>query len=685
MTGHANRLAAEAGRHLTGTAIDRDRPLQFTLDGRVINGFAGDTVLSAVLASGIDTVGLRHDAPLALSVRYAPTIIAAALAGDPQQALAMERTPATAGAEYLTLSGNRRRPIAGWLRRLTRPRASLGLDLDQPHAMRIPWPTTAGAQERTVDLIVVGGGVAGMTAAVAGAKAGLKVALLESTPRLGGDARLFGTLEGEETPDQSIGRLTDALAKSDAITVWTNAEVFAARTGAIRAHVIEMSGGVPSGRVVDLHASHIVIATGSIERLPIFPGNRLPGVVGALEAFELAHHYGVWRGQSALFATVSGPAYRLAMLASDAGVAVPRIIDGRSQPQSRFIEFSKAYGITLAAGTVVASARPAAKGKGLVVTPQLAMEDIIRTEPDLVVDRLIACGGWQPDLTLWHMAGGESRWNSVAARLEPTAGPAGIALAGSAAGYLSRRACLASGGDAIDLLLGRPRRTVDELTIDPIYETPDAPAFVATASEEPGAPSFLDAGRRYIERPLTAQSRWPTWLPFAPKPAGWSLADTPQPLDVADIAAGVQLGAIPASSAGIVAQERVAMVAIATTPAAGSEASTRLPLPLIPSFLAGRFGSGAQLWVIAPSETRTLEPGALIHRSADDTDPLAAIGVVVRVTTDATIALLAASHTGASQTAAVREQDRATSVRLVAPYVAGMSLAAALGSGAGAP
>jgi sarcosine oxidase, subunit alpha len=682
MKGQPNRLAAEASRHLAGTAIDRSRPLQFGLDGRIIHGFAGDTVLSAVLASGIDTVGLRHDAPLALSARYAPTIIAAALAGDPQQALAMERTPAVAGAEYLTLSGTRRRPIAGWLRRLTRPRASLGLDLDRPYAMRIPWLTSAGIQEQPVDLIVVGGGVAGMSAAVAGAKAGLKVTLLEATPRLGGHARLFGTLEGEETPDESIARLTEAIAKSDAITVWTNAEVFAARAGAVRAHVIETSGGVPSPRVIDLHADHIVIATGSIERLPIFPGNRRPGIVGALEAFELAHHYGVWRGQSALFATTSSPAYRLAMLASDAGIAVARIIDGRPQPQSRFIEFSKAYGITLAASTIVASVRPASKSKGIIVTPQLAMEGLTRAEPDLIGDRLIACGGWQPDLTLWHMAGGESRWNSVAALLEPTSGLSGVALAGSAAGYLSRRACLASGGDAIDLLLGRPRRAVEELTIDPIYETPDGPASVATASEEPAAPSFLDASRRYIERPLATKSRWPAWLPFAPKPAGWSLADTPQPLDVADIAAGVQLGAIPASSAGIVAQERVAMVAIAAAPAAGSEASARPPQPLVPSFLSGRFGNDAQLWVIAPSETRTLEPGALIHRSADDTDPLSAIGVVVRVTTDATIALLAASHTGAGQTAAVREQDRATSVRLIAAYVAGMDLAAALGSGA---
>ena len=683
MKGQPNRLAAGPSRHLTGAAIDRNQPLEFTLDGRIIHGFAGDTVLSAVLASGIDTVGLRHDAPLALSARYAPAIIPTALAGDPQQALAMERTPAIAGAEYVTLSGSRRGSMAGWLRRLTRPRASLGLDLDRALAMRIPWLTSAGVQQEPVDLIVVGGGVAGMTAAVAGAKAGLKVTLLEATPRLGGNARLFGTLEGEETPDESIARLTESIAKSDAIAVLTHAEVFAARTGAVRAHIIETSSGVASSRVIDLHAAHIVIATGSIERLPIFPGNRQPGIIGALEAFELAYHYGVWPGQSALFATVSSPAYRLAMLASDAGIAVPRIIDGRPQPQSRFIEFSKAYGITLAAGTIVASARPAAKGKGLVVTPQLAMEGLTRTEPDLAGDRLIACGGWQPDLTLWHMAGGESRWNSVAARLEPTIGSAGVALAGSAAGYLGRRACLASGGDAIDLLLGRPRRTVEELIIDPIYETPDAPASIAIAGEEPVAPSFLDAGRRYIERPLTTRSRWPAWLPFGPKPAGWSLADTPQPLDVADIAAGVQLGAIPASSAGIVAQERVAMVAI--TPAVASGDAARPPLPLVPGFLAGRFGTDAQLWVIAPSETRTLEPGALIHRSADDTDPLAAIGVVVRTTTEATIALLAASHTGAGQTAAVREQDRATSVRLVAPYMVGMDLAAALSSGAGTP
>src|SRR5690606_5149357 len=122
-------------------------------------------------------------------------------------------------------------------------------------------------------------------------------------------------------------------------------------------------------------------------------------------------------------------------------------------------------------------------------------------------------------------------------------------------GWLSRNACLASGADAVDRLLGRRRRPVEERLIDPLYETPDAPASIGDEPDETTQPVFLDGGWRHIERPRRVASRWPAWLPFAPRPPFWSLADTPQPLDIADIAAGVQLGAIPAASAGIVAQE----------------------------------------------------------------------------------------------------------------------------------
>ena len=133
MKSQPNRLGTDRQHHLQGGVIDRSRPLQFRLDGRLISGFAGDTVLSAVLASGIDTIGQREGGALALSLRHAPTISFAALVGDHQRTLPMERTPATDGAQYVTTARKlRRNPLARFLSRHGR---SLDIDLDRPDAL----------------------------------------------------------------------------------------------------------------------------------------------------------------------------------------------------------------------------------------------------------------------------------------------------------------------------------------------------------------------------------------------------------------------------------------------------------------------------------------------------------------------------------------------------------------------
>jgi sarcosine oxidase subunit alpha len=677
MSDNPHRLGTSSEHAFHGQAIDRDRPLQFRLDGRLIHGFAGDTVLSAALASGIDAVGTRSGCSIALSMRHAPAIVPSALARDPQQALPVERTPATDGADYVVIGRRRQR---GALTRLLRPGSqSLGLDLDQEGALPRPWRATVGAAGPEMDLVVVGGGVAGMGAALAGARRGLRVALIEATPRLGGHARLFGTQDGEETPDHNIAHLSETIGRTEAITVFTSAEVFALRPGLVRLHQVQMLDGAPAGRVIDIKTAHIVLATGTVERLPLFPGNRLPGIAGTLEAFELAHHYGVWPGRSAFIATSSSPAYRLAMLASDAGIRVPRIADVRQHPQSRFLEFSKAYGITLAPGTIPASAGPAPRSEGLLVRPRLAINGFGRVEASLAVDRLVVCGGWQADLTLWHVAGGTSHWNATTAKLEPCAAPQGMVLAGSAAGWVTRRGCLASGADAVDILLGRARRPVEDPVIDPIYDTPDAPTSIGDAPDDSGLPAFLDAGMHYLEWPRPPRRRSALWPPRRKHNESWTLADIPQPLSDADIAAGVQLGMIAPASAGDLARERVAMVSVTTgKTAARAEA---LPPLVIPPYLEGRFAE-AQLWLVAPQENRLLETGTLIHAGPDETDPLHAIGVVLRNVEGAAIALVRGAP---GEVASLREPGRTIAIRLVAPYRVGMNLAAALGSSAGTP
>lgn len=683
MKGQPHRLVQDGQSPFGGSDIDRSRPLRFRLNGVPIAGFSGDTVLSAALAAGIDTVGQYRGWPMALSSTFAPAIVPEkAPRNAVDQALPMARVPARDGIDYRVL-GVKRQLVGDALERLRGVPRTLGVDLDTDGGLDRPWIIASAERAEATDLIVVGAGVAGMSAALAGVAAGLSVTLLEATLEIGGNARLFGTQDGEESPNETILRLRAATADRPSLTIYRNAEAFALRQGLVRAHVIDADGTGTRGRVVDFPAARIVLATGAIEQLPVFPGNRLPGVCGSAEAYALAHRYAVWPGRRAALATVSSPAYRLMMQAKDAGIDVARVIDGRPDPQSRFVAFSKAYGITMAAGTIPAAARTGSKGRGISLATRLSVAGFERDEPPTEVDRLVVCGGWQPNLMLWHMAGGQSVWSDAAARIEPRGILPGIELAGSALGLLTRKACLDSGDAAVARLLGHEPDSVTDTLIDPMYETPDGPAPLAERLESQ-PPAFLGLGRSLMDRPLAQASRWPAWLPFGPRNRGWKLAETPHPLEITDITAGVRLGAIPPASAGIVAQERVAMVVLP-----GLAASTTQPQAhhedAIPGYLAGRFGPDAQLWIVASADRRNLDTGALIYRSADDTDPLLAIGAVVRRGDGAAMALLGGISLQPDAHVSLRDHNRAIGLRLIAPYRAGMRLAAPLGGGAGAP
>lgn len=670
-------------RHFAGAAITRSRPIRFKLNGQVIPAFEGDTVLSAVLANGFDTLGLRAGMPIALTYRHAPPIFPGAHAGDPLKALPMERTPVTPGAQYETIAAGGFSRVGAAVSRLRGTR-SLGLDLDNPSAMHRPWLQAKPDASIDTDVVIVGGGIAGMTAAIAASKAKQKVTLIEAGGQLGGYARLFGSQDGQETPDQSITRLFEAIAQDHTITVMLGTEALALRPGVVRAHSVGITNGEVRARICDFVAPRVVLATGCVERLPIFPGNRQPGVGTSLESYGLAHAFGVWPGRSTLFATAGNIAYRLAMLASDAGISVTRILDARTDPQSRFVEFAKAYGITMAPGTIVGEVSTAAKGRGLSVAPQWALQQTLQPHAPLQADRVVLCGGWQPDLTLWHMAGGASRWNDATTRLEPESeGPKGVALAGSAAGYLSHHACLQSGKSAVAQLLGRRRITVEERLVDPIYETPDTAPSVAKQIARTAAPAFLDGGTSYIERPELGPTRWLDRLPFGKRKPAWSLADMAQPLALGDIAAGTQLGAIPAESAGIVAQERVALVAVKTPKAQPAETSPPETRAGLPAYLGGRFGDRSVIRSVAPQEPRRLQTGALIYADVDQSDPFRAIGVLMRGGDEGALALLA-SGSGSGTAAFVREDNRSFPIRILEQQVS-QDLAPALGSSAGSP
>ena len=627
MSRQPNRMSAEAAPKFAGVDIDRSKPLSFRLNGRVIDGFAGDTVLSALLAAGIETMGLRAGEPLGLSERFAPAVVPAASAGDPTAALPMERTPALPGLDLVTLGSLRERlashSLTARLRRWLRgPGHTLNLRLDDPLALAGSWRDLQPRKVLDADTVVIGGGIAGMSAAVAAAAAGDRVILIERTPALGGNARYFGTVDGEEPPEAAIRRLSAHLSGLDNVSVLTCTEAFALAGTTVRAHQVQVEGDTLAPRSLTVEGKRVVLATGALECRPSFPGNRAPGVSDATAAYQRALRYGVWLGRRALFSTNNNFGYRLALLAKDAGIQVLRIADSRLNPQSRFVDFVKASGITLASSLVPMTAVPPKGGlPGLSVNFAVAIEGISQETAPIHADHLIIAGTWQPDLSLWLMAGGRCTWNARAGWLEARRGLDRVALAGSAAGYRNGSACVQSGQGAVAELHGRPARPIDDQQIDPIFESPDGHPLAGPVSVAGKFHAYLGSGFGLAARAATANSKHGSALPTAAQRHA---------LDLDELAGSVQAGELPPDEAGAVAGERclgpglIADMGWRVPPAAAVAGA-----PEIPSYLAGRFGPRPQLCEVATADARLFETGCLIYSNSDETDPAKAVGVIV--------------------------------------------------------
>jgi sarcosine oxidase subunit alpha len=581
-----NRLLADAAHQFGGIALDRSKPLSFTLNGRRIDGYFGDTVLSAALAAGIDAFGTFGDTTLGLTDRFAP--LATQRGKD---ALPIDRLPAANGLDLTTLG---------------RRKFSFGRGHGLGHIIdgipEPPWLRQTADTTLTTDLLVVGGGIAGLAAADAAAREGHSVVLVERRSWLGGDARYFGPVGDEASPEAATTELITRVAAQANITVMLNSDVFALHGTSARVHRI-VDG---RGTVVAIAASRIVLATGSIQRLPIFAGNRLPGVTSAIFAYHLAKRFGVVHGRSAVVATQSNYGYRLAMRLNDAGVAVGRIVDPRVNPQSRFVDFAKASGLKLAGGQLPIAVAPLRRRK---LHASFANVGTSLASLHLEADTLIVSGPFQPDLTLWMLAGGGTYWAS--GKLLAQGHVEHVALAGSAAGYRSMSACTISGRAAVGLLFDTARIPIEDTEIGAPYETPELPATVAPIG--PGAPAFLDGGISLITRPT------PTAKPV--------LTTHAQAPSLGDVAASGELELTPPADAGAVAEERGApggdLVASDWKPSA-------IPSDASPTWLANRFGDETTAVHLIVDGKRKFERGALVYANTSPADPILAIGVIER-------------------------------------------------------
>ncbi len=598
-------------------AIDRSRPLTFRLDGVQIHGFAGDTVLSAALAAGVRGAGRIDGVPLALGPRLAPHVRARQQRNGADVPMAL--CPASDGLDLVTVGtrGGRLRRFAARIG--NRPPDNLGVDFTPLLEDEIESIGTEAAGD--ADLVVVGGGVAGMAAALAAARRGQRVILVEQRGRPGGDAALFGNRDGEDPVLDIVAGLENRIAAEKRIEWRLLCRAIDAGDGGVTLLSVTGTGSDLATTTERIATPRIVLATGCADRLAIFPGNRLPGVIGLGEVFHLAGTYGVWPGGPTLFAGGTNAIYHLALLAKDSGVDIVRLIDHRPVAQSRFIDFAKAMGVPQEFGTRLSEAETGKDGM-LAVRIMLAWYDSnSEGRAEFSAGSVVLSDGWRPRLTLWARLGGGLKWRETGAEVDGSHHKDGVVLAGSVTGLVTADGCRASGERAVALLFGEPAAPVKENRLDDRVESPEAPPLRPLNST--GERAFVAASNVFISMPTTVgQGHRRRWR----RPADRKL-NTIGAIDLESLEALTRAGLTPVEHFAALVKER--LIRPIHVPARKAVRPPEAAADDIPAYLAGRFDGQLVLATLRSEDDRSFEPGMLVFADSSHDRPEDSIGVIV--------------------------------------------------------
>ncbi len=405
-----------------GEVLDRSRQFVFTWNGQKYPAFGGDTIVSALAASGerVFSRSFKYHRPRGLltasfldpgcnvQVGDEPNVRGAYRKVEPHMTVSAQNVwpslqfDARAANRYL----GRFLPPGFYYKTFMEPQRLWPLyekvlqrfagggqaSPDTPHGYydkRYAHP----------DVVVAGGGPAGMAAAVAAAEAGARVMLIEDEHELGGHLRW-----GDESDLAALRGLREEVEATPGIEVLTDSVV----TGRYDDNwVAVMQRGLPhvEERLIKARAKSLVVAPGLIERPYVFENNDLPGVMLSTAARRLINLYAVKPGERAVVLTANSEGDAAVEDLERAGVEVVRVEDARI-------------------GGDVVRVRG---GKGV---REVECSDGTRIECDL----LVTATGWTAPTSLLNMAGDKPVYNAKAARFFSSELPDGVLATGGICG-----------------------------------------------------------------------------------------------------------------------------------------------------------------------------------------------------------------------------------------------------------
>jgi sarcosine oxidase, subunit alpha len=435
-----------------GERINRSRVISFSFDGRAVEGLEGDTIASALYAGGQRTFSrsfkYHRRRGLLCCAGQCPNCLVA-VDGAPGVRACTEPVREGIAVEHLNASPSLDRDVMAvtdvvggpftppgfYYKTFIRPRrlwplyekvlrAAAGLGRLRERQDEREWRTEY--RRRHADVLVVGGGLAGLHAALAAAELGADVVLVDDGPEPGGRALVDGR--------QDRARALAEKARRAGVEVLSSASALGSFDGLVPVW--------QGGTLHQVRARRQVFATGVIEQPLVFAGNDLPGVMLADGARRLASLYGVRPGIRAVVATTSDRGLDAALALRAVGVEIAAVADLRPTPGAPAAKL-RAKGIDVLAGATVLAAEGRKEVRAAVLGPVGGDNGRGPREQRYECDLLVVSGGVAPATSLLAQAGARTAYDVARGHFALSEVPDGIHAAGEVTG--------AGGLEAIEL------------------------------------------------------------------------------------------------------------------------------------------------------------------------------------------------------------------------------------------
>jgi sarcosine oxidase subunit alpha len=473
-----------------GGHIDRSQAIHFRWNGRKLAAFAGDTIASALIANDIPVVGRGMKL-------HRPRGVLSAGSEEPNALVTLGRgaalEPSTRATMFPVQEGLEVRAQNAW----PGVNFDIGRALDRTAGLwhagfynkTFKWPSwdfwerfirrTAGlakpprardparyeAVNAHCDLLVVGGGPAGLLAAQAAARAGLSVIVAEQDFECGGRLLATNTLINDAPVTVWFASVLGELAPSRNVTLLTATTCFGLYDHGMAGLLQRLDAGSKPAAVRQrywrVHAKQTLLATGAIEQPLVFVQNDLPGIMLAGAIRQYANRFGVAAGRRIVLATNNDSAYLAALDLVAAGAPVKLLVDSRGESPADLTKWLHAQGVEVRAGTSVT----AALGNKRLERVKLS------TQEQVACDALGISAGWLPAVHLWSQARAPLAWDETSRAFRPKDSRPPLLAVGSVNGAHTLDAAFADALSAVrqafahagkpdELLVARP--TVQE-------------------------------------------------------------------------------------------------------------------------------------------------------------------------------------------------------------------------------